>query len=222
MPSSARMRRRREIDRGLRQPRSDGAAPEAHLEVAQPPADLGPPVRDRGQRQDRVVERLREPVAASVPVDEAAIGRRIAVLQPGREGRADVPGDPGVIAEFRVGSIAVGRDPRVPIPRRGRRRVRGHQAGGGVDPEGLIEVPVDDESGSGHASAMWSRVTVTAFEYPHVPTRAGFEAQRPREEHPAALVHALEARSRSSRSSRLGPTRRRPGPRSRSSISMPM
>ena len=34
----------------------------------------------------------------------------------------------------------------------------------GVDPAGLIEVAMDDETRSGHASVAWSRVTVTALE----------------------------------------------------------
>ena len=61
-----------EVDRGLGQPHAGRSPPEPELEVAQPPADLGPSIGGARQRQDGVVERLRHPVRAAVAVDEAA------------------------------------------------------------------------------------------------------------------------------------------------------
>ena len=51
---------RREVHGRLGQPHRPRRAPEPQLEVAQAPADLRPPIVDRRQRQDRVVERLRD------------------------------------------------------------------------------------------------------------------------------------------------------------------
>ena len=69
----------RQVDRGLGQPHPRGRPPEAHLEVAHAPADLGPPVGRGGERQDRMMERLGDPVDPPVTGDERPVGERIAV-----------------------------------------------------------------------------------------------------------------------------------------------
>ena len=55
---------RREVDRRLREPHRPRRPPEAVLEVAQAPQDLGPAVVERRERQDRVVEGLGDARAA--------------------------------------------------------------------------------------------------------------------------------------------------------------
>ena len=154
---------RLEVHRGLGQPDARRPPPEPPFEVAQPPADLGPPVGERRERQDRVVERLGHAVPAAIAIDEAAIGDRIAVLEPARERRTEVPGDPPVVAELRVGPVAVGGDPGVPVAIGRRGRVRRDDAGGRVQPRRLVEVAVDDEPRPAHASSARSRSTVTVF-----------------------------------------------------------
>ena len=69
---------RLEVNRGFGQPEAGRAATEAQLELAQPPADLRPPVGGRGERQNRVVERLADRVAAGGCRRERGERRRVA------------------------------------------------------------------------------------------------------------------------------------------------
>ncbi len=151
MPSLGEVAQRREVDGRLGEPHPGGPATEPDLEIAQAPADLGPAVRGRRERQDGVVERLGHPVGPAVALDEAAIRDRIARLEPAGQRRPDVPRDRPEVAGLRVGSIAVGADALVPVPRRRRGRVERHRAAERIDPRRLVEVPVDDELRSGHA-----------------------------------------------------------------------
>ena len=148
-----------QVDGGLRQPHPARAPPEADLEVAQAPADLGPPVGGGGQRQDGVVERLGQAVGPAIAVDEAAVGDRVALVgaEPAGQGRPEVPGHRPEVAELGVGPVAVGGDPRVPVAGGGRRRIDRGPPGDRVLAGRLIEVPVDDEGRRGHAGVASAR-----------------------------------------------------------------
>ena len=151
------------------------------------------------------MERLGQAVGALVAGDEAVIRDRVAVLQPAGQGRSEVPRDVAKVAELRVGSIALGADPGRPVVRRRRRRVGGDPAAERIDPRRLVEVAVDDEAAAAHAcrrggprtsrpprrrdrgSSTRRGAIVTVRDAP-----IG-ERQGPAEQHPEALVDALEA-----------------------------
>ena len=107
-----------------------GRRPNRQLEVAQAPADLGPPVRGASRAAGSCDGRAGPcPCTPASPVDEAAIGDRVAILQPAGERRSEVPRDPPEVAELGVGPVAVGGDPAVPVVGRRGRRVRRDQPG---------------------------------------------------------------------------------------------
>ena len=164
-----------DVDRGLGEPQALGVAPEAEQEVAQPPADLGAPVGRRGECRDRVVERLRHPVAARdgdrhvtvsgpVAIDEPAIRLRVASLEPFGERRAEVPRHPAVVAPLGVRAVALRGHARVPVLERRGRGVRRHRAAERVDAQRLVEVAMNDEAAAAHAtsSSARSRAVLTA------------------------------------------------------------
>ena len=176
MPSSAAIRRLAMSIGGLGEPQALGVAPEAEQEVAHPPADLGAPVGRGGERRDRVVVRLRHPVAARdgdrrvavggpVAVDEPAVRLRVAGLEPFGERRPEVPRHPAVVAPLGVRAVALRGHARVPVVEGRGRGVRRHRAAERVDAQRLVEVAVDDEAAAAHAtsSSARSRVVLTAW-----------------------------------------------------------
>jgi hypothetical protein len=82
------------------------------------------------------VEGLGHPVHAVVTVDEAVVGDAVAVLQPVRERRPEIPRDRPEVAELGVGSVAIGADALIPVVRgaavgsRGMVPVNGSSRGG--------------------------------------------------------------------------------------------
>ena len=143
---------RREVCRGLRQPQHARGAAEAEREVAEPPADLRGAVPRRGQREDRVVEALRDGVQAVVRGHDPGERRRFLGRQPGRQGWPHVEADPVQVPALRVGPVALGRDPRIPVrERRGGGVVR-KPTGERVAPLRLVEVAVDRQATSSHGA----------------------------------------------------------------------
>ena len=142
-----------DLKRAVRNGTFDERGLEPPREVTQPPDDLGPPIRRGRERQDRMVERLGEPVDPAIPVDEAVVGDRVAGREPTGEGRADVPRHALEIAQLCVGSVALGADALGPIVGRGSRRVGGHGPAERIDPRRLVEVAVDDEVAAAHATS---------------------------------------------------------------------
>ncbi len=180
---------RGQVDGRLRQPERGGAPAEPDLEVSQAPPDLGAPVVQRGERQDRVVEGLSDAgpsvraATEHVACPEAGqhIGRRVGEVAAQR--RSEVPRGVGQRAQLGVGAIALGRGPGVPVPERGRGRVRRQVAGERVDPGGLVEVGVDDQSAAAHRSepARPPSSPFTPVPRPaHVPSGAFTPGRRPR------------------------------------------
>ncbi len=143
--------KRRQVDRRLREPDPGGPPPEPQLEVPDAPGDLRPPIGGRGQRQDRVVERLRD--RAPAVVDEPPVGGRIRLGHPAGEGRAEIPRDPGESAALGVRSVALGVDPLVPVVERCRGRLRRHLARPRIEAGGLVEVGVDRQPAPTHPTA---------------------------------------------------------------------
>ena len=127
---------RREVDRGLRQPQAARPPSEPQLELAQPPANLGSPVRGRGERQDRVVEGLGDRVAAARGRGEPRERRRILGREPRRERRPEVPRDPGEVRAGRVGPVALRVDAGIPVVERRRGRLLRDPAGPRVERDG--------------------------------------------------------------------------------------
>ena len=150
---------------GLGQPQPLGRAPEATLEVVQPPDELGAPVARRRERHDRVRVRLRDraalpqpPPLSGVRLAQARLQRRVVAPQPARqrgpevEREALVVVDDGLDAPRRavdaregVRPIALGVDARVPVVGRRRRRLARHLIGPRVLARRLVEVAVEAE-----------------------------------------------------------------------------
>ena len=73
-------------------------AAEAMVKIGQAPADLGHAVARGGQRQDRMMEGLRQRVAVAaqapgagpIRFDQTGVGVRMRFLQPGEQGRAEI------------------------------------------------------------------------------------------------------------------------------------
>ncbi len=152
------------VDGRLGQPHAGRPATEAHLEVAQAPGDLGRAIGRRGERQDRMVERLGHPVDAAVAIDEAAVGERVAGLEPAGQRRTEVPRHRPEIAERGIGPVAIGADPLVPVARRGGGRIDRHRPGERIESRRLVEVAVDHEPGTAHDSSIArSRLVATAW-----------------------------------------------------------
>ena len=102
----ARLRRdpqRGQVDGGLGQPHRGRLAAEAVGEVPEAPHDLGPPVGERRERQDRVVEALGDPRPAT---------RAIVLGERGEDRRA--PRGRGTRSASRRGSTRCGRGCRAP------------------------------------------------------------------------------------------------------------
>ena len=155
-----------QVDRGLGEPHPLRLPTEAMLEVADAPEHLRPFVPGVGQGQDRVVVDLGDRRAVSressstrvVGLDHGAVGRRVAVLQPAQQGRPEVEADPLVVADAtgdasavvedrrgRVGRVALGRDPLVPVVVRVGRFLPLDLPRPGIVARRLVEVAVDAE-----------------------------------------------------------------------------
>ena len=138
----------RRIDRGLGQPEAPRTVPEAELEVADAPRDLGPAIGRRGERQDRVMVRLGD--RRSSVGDEPSVRLRMLRGQPRRHRRSEVPRDVGEGSALRVRPVTLVGDPVVPVSIRRRRRFVGHPARPWIDAQGLVEVGVDRQAPARH------------------------------------------------------------------------
>ena len=143
----------RQVDGGLGQPHPDGRPAEAHLEVAQAPADLGPPVGADASGRIAWWNGWAMPFAPRIAVDEPAVRDRVAVprASPRASARGPTTSRRGCRARRSGGSSP--RDPLVPVVGGGRRRVRGIVPVNGSRPRRLVEVAVDDERGAAHVAS---------------------------------------------------------------------
>ena len=125
---------------------------EPQLEVAQAPADLGPPVACRGERQDRVVVCLRDRIVAVVLGDPGRVQLGLLPAHPRGQRRPEVP--PDQRAPFRalgVGLVRLAGDARVPVgERRGAISLGGHATRPVNLAGGLVEVAVDGQCAAAH------------------------------------------------------------------------
>ncbi len=199
-----------QVHGGLGQPEAAGPSAEAQLEVAQAPADLGPPVRKRSEREDGVVVGLCHGVAAfglvetvrQVRVHEAFVGRGVLGRQPARQRGPQVVRDVAEVAPLGVGLVALGIDPSVPVTIRGCGRLSGDLAGERVAALRLVEVAVDGELRATH-SADGSGVAA-AGEAPGADSH-GALVRRGREARPSRVPRVTRARPPCDRS--FGPPR---------------
>jgi hypothetical protein len=104
------------IGGGFGQPHAFGVAAEARLEIANSPEDLGSPIPFVGEREDHMIVSLGQgrPMsgeagdALGIGIENGLIDIRGAVLQPGKEGRAEVEADARiVIQDFGDATIAI-------------------------------------------------------------------------------------------------------------------
>ncbi len=115
---------------------------------------------------------LGHPVPAAVARDESQVCDRIAGLEPCGKRRAEVPVDVAEVAPLGVGSIALGADPSVPVMGGRRGGVRRDPAAEGIDPRGLVEVAVNDESAAAHPPVVAAVAAVASVACACVPVTA--------------------------------------------------
>ena len=151
---------RRQVHGRLWQPDARWSPTESQLEVAQAPADLGPTVRERSERQDGVVVCLGHGVAAvrvvqairQIRVDETLVRGGILGRQPARQSGPQVVRDVAQVAALGVRPVALGVDPCVPVAVRGRRRLGRNLAAERIAALRLVEMAVDGKLGSTHSA----------------------------------------------------------------------
>ncbi len=154
------------------------------LKIGDTPLHLGHPIRVVAQGQDSVVITLGDGVAMAPVPHEAfpvrlkyfPIGRRMVFFHPRKEGRPEIETDGFIIVENAfdaptlevkhpgesVGAVAFVIDAVVPIGKRLGAGLVVNDAGPGVFPGGLVEMSMNDESGS-HKTSVFTACSTGRF-----------------------------------------------------------